>query len=363
MRNATTADQDFARQNEFVNNVLRDSKIELDAQKSAFEASERAINLTIRQQVSAAKEQEELNGFIKRGVPITAQMREEVARLAQGYGLLAESQASAKLGRDIAFEREQLFRSDSERGLASRLRGTGIGLDSAVADQLRMNSAIEKGIGYAESFAGALVQGGLSGKKGIDIARDALKNLTSQLAQMATSSLIRSAFGSFIGGGNQPNGGGGSGIGGFLSGLFGFGGGGGGSGTNILGLLGFGAAHNGAIVPNFTMTRQVNPSVFNGAPRYHSGLRSNEFPAILEEGEAVLTKRQQRGVAALVGGQPYQSINIAGSSITVQGNADAATVQMLDEKLAAANRAQAAALRAVVNGEGKRQTSREWRAA
>jgi len=37
-------------------------------------------------------------------------------------------------------------------------------------------------------------------------------------------------------------------------------------------------------------TRNVNPIMFAGAPRLHNGLRSDEFPAILQEGEQVIPK-------------------------------------------------------------------------
>jgi hypothetical protein len=41
--------------------------------------------------------------------------------------------------------------------------------------------------------------------------------------------------------------------------------------------------------------------LFNNAPRYHSGLKTGEIAAILEQGEQVLTSRDQKGVKALAG--------------------------------------------------------------
>lgn len=62
-------------------------------------------------------------------------------------------------------------------------------------------------------------------------------------------------------------------------------------------------AHSGGIVGRSRLTtRKVNPFMFAGAPRYHiggvAGKAPGEVPAILQKGEAVLTKNQQSLVAA-----------------------------------------------------------------
>ncbi|MCW8923693.1 MAG: tape measure protein [Gammaproteobacteria bacterium] len=60
--------------------------------------------------------------------------------------------------------------------------------------------------------------------------------------------------------------------------------------------------HSGGVVGSGAgTTRPVNPFVFAGAQRFHSGgypgLRADEVPAILQKGELVLTKEQQAGIA------------------------------------------------------------------
>lgn len=62
-------------------------------------------------------------------------------------------------------------------------------------------------------------------------------------------------------------------------------------------------AHSGGTVGSSRLaSRKVNPFTFIGAPRYHgggtAGLAPGEVPAILKEGEAVLTENQQSLVAA-----------------------------------------------------------------
>lgn len=62
----------------------------------------------------------------------------------------------------------------------------------------------------------------------------------------------------------------------------------------------FGSAHSGGVAGQTTQTRNVNPSAFNFATRYHTGgiagLRPNEVPTILERGEEVLTANDPRHV-------------------------------------------------------------------
>lgn len=59
-----------------------------------------------------------------------------------------------------------------------------------------------------------------------------------------------------------------------------------------------GVAHQGGIAGALGTMRNVNPAIFHGAPRYHTGgvagLRPNEVPAILQKGEEVLTRQDPR---------------------------------------------------------------------
>ncbi len=61
-----------------------------------------------------------------------------------------------------------------------------------------------------------------------------------------------------------------------------------------------GVAHTGGIAGNFKSYRRVDPSLFAGAMRYHTGgiagLRPGEVPAILKAGEEILPKTDPRHV-------------------------------------------------------------------
>jgi hypothetical protein len=64
--------------------------------------------------------------------------------------------------------------------------------------------------------------------------------------------------------------------------------GGGGGLFSFLGSFFHGGGVVGQDAPSFT--RPVDPRIFVGAPRFHDGLASDEFPAILQKGETVIPK-------------------------------------------------------------------------
>lgn len=81
----------------------------------------------------------------------------------------------------------------------------------------------------------------------------------------------------------------------------------------------FGAMHTGGIVGRgFRMTRMVNPAVFAGAPRFHTGgiIGSDEVPIIAKKGEGVFTPEQ---MSALGGLQGAPTIQIS-APVTVNAN-------------------------------------------
>lgn len=80
-------------------------------------------------------------------------------------------------------------------------------------------------------------------------------------------------------------------------------------------------AHTGGIIgASGLASRNVHPLVFAGAPRYHgggtAGLKPGEVPAILKEGEAVLTQNQQSLVAASMNSGGAGEMNIRNVLVT-----------------------------------------------
>lgn len=181
------------------------------------------------------------------GVNLTAEQKRQIEELAEAY-----AQATAA--------KEQL--DESQGRIADNIRD----INGARKDAIR---------GLVDDLA--------EGKLNADSFADALKNIGNKLIDIAFNNLF-----------SGPNGGLTPGI---FSGLFG----GGSAGAPAAG-TGFLASlyHSGGVVGRDGTPRLVNPAVFSGARRYHTGgLVPGEVPAILQRGERVLTRGQQ---AAMGGG-------------------------------------------------------------
>ena len=120
-----------------------------------------------------------------------------------------------------------------------------------------------------------------SGEISVEKIGDLLQSLQQDILRM----FIRENITGPIAGGLGDllkGGGGSSGGGGFLGGFF----------DDIFGSL----FHGGGTVGQASPTRRTVPAyAFAGAPRLHSGLMPDEFPAILQRGETVLPKNMKSG--------------------------------------------------------------------
>jgi hypothetical protein len=114
-----------------------------------------------------------------------------------------------------------------------------------------------------------------------------------------------------------------------------------GKGFNILGLFG-GVSYNidpltglgyhegGLVGGTPTFTRYVHPAYFDNAPRYHSGLRPDEVPAILQKGEWVLSRHDvaeirsgSKGGATVVKPEiKVEIVNHSGAEVRTQQRED-----------------------------------------
>lgn len=125
-----------------------------------------------------------------------------------------------------------------------------------------------------------------------DVVFDILQDLTQMYLKMAIMGIGQSMFGSLFGG-----------VTGSTSG---------GTGNYGVGVTG-GARHAGGTigVDDPTFTRMLPASAWDGAPRYHTGLMSDEFTAILQRGESVLTEGQMKAIGKGL------SVNAGGSKAPV----------------------------------------------
>ena len=126
----------------------------------------------------------------------------------------------------------------------------------------------------AEFFSYHYTQAFMSVIEGTKSVKDAFRNMAHNiifnLIRMRVEAEATAAIQALLGGI-------GSGGGGFLGGIFRF----------VKGLF----FHQGGVVGQTPVPQRLLPApVFAGAPRLHSGLRADEYPAILQKGETVLPK-------------------------------------------------------------------------
>lgn len=82
-------------------------------------------------------------------------------------------------------------------------------------------------------------------------------------------------------------------------------------GGPVGGFISAAVAHEGGEVGDPTMPRRsVSPLLFLGAPRLHNGLAPDEFPAILQRGESVLTRDQTDALEQQGGGGGPSSVRV-----------------------------------------------------
>lgn len=212
---------------------------------------------------------------------------------------------------------------DNTAAMDNTLTGTFDQLNSQrltselAALQMQLDSAAERAAATGQQFQQAGNQ--------IQQAGQTASTATPTLGSMAGS----------IGNVNQQAGAAGQGLNGLggilqqlLSSIGGTGAGGGGIGI-IGGILGS-LFHEGGRVGSSTSTRRVSPLAYLTAPRFHDGFANDEYPAILQRGERVLTAQQnsrtENVIAGLAANQTGggSNITIGDINVTTQSTGDAA---------------------------------------
>lgn len=237
-----------------------------------------------------------------------------------GGGMSAFSRDSWLGGTNPQLEQEPATRklitaSIREQGSAMQLLNDYTG--SSIDQYGRLEEQQTRLSDVGRDAFGTIISGLRQGKGFADSLTGALDNVLDSLFQMASSAIFGGGGGGIFGGGQ----------GGLLSGLFGglFGGGAGSVASGASGLMMPAVYHSGGMVtatPN--ATRMVAPSMFDNAPRYHSGgvagLKPDEVPAILQTGETVIPRGGMQGAGAGGGGSNVQVNVINNSGEKVQQN-------------------------------------------
>jgi uncharacterized protein YukE len=293
--------------------------------------------------------------------------KEKIEARAAEYAATERLRAQARLTGDVRFEREQLFRGDTDAAVASRLRGAGLAVDlnSATAEAIRLNEQLKQtkglmvdvSVGFGRDVSNSLFSQkeeldkihekqrlGIeltklemeTLRKGIDIwgalakaAVNALKRIADTLIDIAIRRLMIQAFGSLFGGGLGSYGGGGVGD----------------QGPTLAMARGL---HSGGTVGIDGTPRYIHPAYFEHAPRYHLGI--DEVPAILQRGETVIPRGGVKGPVINV-------FPVAGSTVDVRENSDGSidlVGRMVDSKIGLYDKSLPDRI-AAINRDGRRR--------
>jgi hypothetical protein len=216
--------------------------------------------------------QEKINEATLRGAPLNAQ---EIAQLRDRAAALRDNTTaaqSAKLNSDLQFGTQQLGRNDLESQVASQLHSTFGGditglMSGATADLIRFNSVMSDLKSTSSGILSGFIQDLQHGKSGMEALQGSVQKVESKLADMAANAIISNLFKNLISS---------------------FAPAGGGAPTTSAP-----AAHGGGLVGSSGVFRTLDPSMWMGASRFHTGgLVDGEVPVIAQKGEHVLTASQ-----------------------------------------------------------------------
>lgn len=255
---STLALKDEATAREFVQARIREQEDALKNQNEQLKLQEQNFQKSTYEVSRAAKEQELLQSFFQQGVPLTAALRAEVAQLAEVYGKTSANAAALANMQGAIKDRQMLFLSDTDRGIAGKIGYEN--LKSDAADYMRLTSAIQQSSEMASGFLNDIASAASRGKLGIDTLRNAALKLGDQIVSMMLNNAVRQFMGGMFGGA----GGGGGGFGNFFSNLLGLGGGGfaPGATTGTGGLYANGGVFGAGTLSAFSNTVVSSPTVF-----------------------------------------------------------------------------------------------------
>jgi hypothetical protein len=128
--------------------------------------------------------QELLNRAMSDGVAVGEKQSEELRQRAATIAQVTEAVKRAKLADDLTFERQQLFRSSEDQGIAARLRGSGLGLDSREAGYMRQSNRISDYRSLGIDLLSGIRDGALSGSK--DVGKSIMEGIANAASNYAT---------------------------------------------------------------------------------------------------------------------------------------------------------------------------------
>ncbi|WP_275787707.1 hypothetical protein [Pararhizobium gei] len=149
-------------------------------------------------------EQDALNDATSKNIRLSRPQIDAIRNQADEYGRLTDKMASAKLVQNLQFERDQMFRSESEKGIASQLRSAGLPVDLTSQDAaiLRADNLVKQygstweSVGeIGRSSIDKMTDGLQNGfKNGADIFKSILGDINREMLQLAVANPLKNAI-------------------------------------------------------------------------------------------------------------------------------------------------------------------------
>ncbi|ACL61757.1 phage tail length tape measure family protein [Methylobacterium nodulans] len=151
--------------------------------------------------------------------------RDTILSLADAHSKNVAAMQQSKIMQDALFQASQLGRTDSEQRIASRLRGTGLGMDSPEAEVMRVTDALGEAKAVAKDAFSGLASDLRRGVSAAEALQNVMNRIIDKLANMAIDKLVSGMFSGIKVDGSGGLSFGGSGLGGIFGKIFGGGGG------------------------------------------------------------------------------------------------------------------------------------------
>ncbi|ACL59902.1 phage tail length tape measure family protein [Methylobacterium nodulans] len=195
-------------------------------------AQVRTTDETTYEAARREKAQELLNEAVEKGTRLGLEYQNAQKLINDGLGkvsegargeaqaLLESADAWAKrnaqvqnsaLMREVRFETEQLGRTDSEQRIASRLRGTGLGMDSPEAEGMRMVDTLKEAKDIAKDAFSGLASDLRRGVSAAEALKNVFDRIIDKLMNKGIDALISGLFDGIGGGSSGSSGSGGFG--------------------------------------------------------------------------------------------------------------------------------------------------------
>jgi hypothetical protein len=150
----------------------------------------------------------------KRGIEVTDQVIAKIQQEVDARRAASRAVAEARLQADIDFERSQVGRTSGEQQIASRLRSSGLGLDSSYADAMRLNQTLSETKGLLADAAKGFIS---DLRQGVSLSEALNRQADRLIEKLINAALDQAISGLFSSIGKS----GGSGLGSIFASLFG----------------------------------------------------------------------------------------------------------------------------------------------